>query len=121
MRLFRNILAFFALGLSTIVSLAFTFVELRPIFAGDFNLMEDPGLSIAGYLFRAFFYILMVVNAVLIAINIIKGNKLDLFGLIFNAALVTVAFVSLIFYEWYVSLAVILLNVSTLLIRIFRK
>ena len=118
MRLIKLILSYAALAISTIIAFVFIFIEIRPVFAGDFKLLENPALGVVSYLFRAIFYFLMIVNAILIVIDIIKKNKSELIYIIFNATLVGVSFLTLFFYDWYISLALALFNVFTLLIRL---
>lgn len=54
-KVFR-IIAYVLLGLLALLSLVFTFIEIRSLCAGDYQLMNNPSLSFVGYLFRGLFY-----------------------------------------------------------------
>lgn len=119
MKIFKAILLYISVSLNFIVSLVFAFVEIRPIFAGDFNLMQNPGASFTEYFFRFLFFALMFTNALYVLIKYLKKRSMDLPSLIFNATLVAGTALMFTFFEWYVVLIMMVLNVATLCSQIF--
>ena len=116
-----TILRFIGVGLSILVAIVFSFVELRTLFAGDSSLMESPISAGFGYGFRGLYFLLMIANGVLLIVSLAKKEQSSLIELLYNAFLVGVGFMSTLFYDWYVSLVIILINVITFLIRVLYK
>lgn len=104
-----------------IISLVFAFIEIRPLFAGDWKLMEVPAVSFIEYLLRAIFFLFMFVNALKAFLCVIKQRGLSLTAIIFNGAIIAASAVTFLFYEWYISLILVVLNSLMMVIRIFIK
>ena len=119
MKKFLTILKCAAAVFVGIIAIVFIFVELRPIFAGDFKLFESPVLAFFKYFFRAILYIFMLVNVVKVFYCAIKHRSVDLEGLIFNGMIVLATTLTFAFYEWYIALILLVLNLGLFAIRVF--
>ena len=104
-----------------IISLVFAFIEIRPLFAIDWKLMEIPIVSFIEYLLRAIFFLFMFINALKVFMCVIQQRGLSLSAIIFNGAIVAASAVTFLFYEWYISLILVVLNSLMLVIRVFTK
>ena len=104
-----------------IIGLVFAFIEIRPLFAIDWKLMEIPAVSFIEYLLRAIFFLFMFINALKVFMCVIQQRGLSLSAIIFNGAIVAASAVTFLFYEWYISLILVILNSLTLVIRVFTK
>ena len=118
MKKFIYVLSWIGTILFGVLTNVFLFVELRTLFAGDWKLSENPTMSCFAYLFRSIFFLLMLINAVMVIVRLINHQKLTLNGLIFNAALIGGAIFTISFYEWYFVIIILLANVITLLVRL---
>ena len=121
MKLFLNILKYIASSIVGVLSLVFAFIEIRPLFAGDFLLMESPAASFIGYLFRALFFLVMFINALKVFLCVLFRRELSLAALIFNGVLIVGSVLSFLFYEWFIALILVVLNLLMLIIRLFNK
>ena len=119
MKKFLSVLKCIGCVFTGVIALVFTFVEIRPIFAGDFLLMESPALGFIKYFFRAIIFLLVILNTVKVFYYVLKKRGLDQYGLIFNGAVIIATLFAFGFYEWYIAALIILLNVVVLIIRIF--
>ena len=104
-----------------VVGLVFAFIEIRPIFAGDWKLMEIPAISFIEYLLRAIFFLFMFINALKVFMCVMHQRGLSLSAIVFNGALIAASAITFIFYEWYISLILVVLNSLMLVIRVFIK
>ena len=116
-----TVLKYIACVFTGIIALVFTFVEIRPLFAGDFLLMESPALGFVKYLFRTLFFLLMATNAIKVFYCVLKKRSIDLEGVIFNGAALVGASMTFMFYELYIAMIILLLNLLLLAIRIFNQ
>ena len=121
MKKFLSILKYIDCVFVGIIALVFTFVEIRPLFAGDFLLMESSGLAFIKYLFRTLFFLLMAVNAAKVFYCVFKKRNIDLEGIIFNATIIVAAAMTFMFYEWFVAAVILVLNLLLFIIRIFNE
>ena len=121
MKFFLAILKYIAAVLTGVIGLVFAFVEIRPLFAGDFKLMESPAASFIGYLFRGIFFLIMFINALKVFMCVLKGRGLSLSAIVFNGAIIAASAVSFLFYEWYIALLIVILNLLMLIVRIFTQ
>ena len=118
MKKFGYILSWIGTVFFGILTNIFLFVELRTLFAGDWKLAENPTLGFFSYFFRSLFFLLMLFNAVMVIIRLINHQKITLNGLIFNASLIGGSIFTLIFYEWYFVIVIVLANIVTLAVRL---
>ena len=56
-----RIVSYVLLGLLALLAIVFAFIELRSLFAGDYQLMNNPKIAFTGYLFRGLFYLSMLI------------------------------------------------------------
>lgn len=119
MKKFLSILKCAAAVFVGIIAIIFIFVEIRPIFAGDFKLFESPALAFIKYFFRAIFFIFMLLNTIKIFYCVLKNRSVDLEGAIFNGAIVVAAALTFFFYDWYIALILLVLNIGLYAIRMF--
>ena len=118
MKKYVVIFSYIGVVFSFLLSNVFAFIELRALFAGDWKLYENPTLGLLGYIFRSLFYLAMLFNAVFVFIRLLNRQKLELGALIFNASLIAGSALGIMFYSWYISLIVVVVNIITLAIRV---
>ena len=104
-----------------VIGLVFAFIEIRPIFAGDWKLMESPAISFIEYLLRGVFFLFVFINALKVFMCVIQERGLSLSAIIFNGALIAASAITFFFYEWYISLILVVLNSLMLVLRVFIK
>ena len=121
MNKFKLVLCYVASSINILIGLVFAFIDIRPLFAGDYKLMESPTLSFVTYLFRAAFFLLIIANAILVIILKVKKQKSNLMGLLFNASIVGVGLLSILFYDWFVAVLLVVITTLTLVIRLTSK
>lgn len=119
MKKFLLILKYIATTFTGLIATVFAFVEIRPLFAGDFLLMESPALGFVKYFFRGLFFLAMLVNAIKIFYCLFKNKGVNLEGAIFNGAIVAGSVMTFMFYEWYIALLLSVLNLLMFAIRLF--
>ena len=119
MKILKSILLYASSVLAGLVALVFAFLEIRAVFAGDIKLMENPVGIAFSYIFRFVFYALMLTSVVLLIIRYIKKKPFDLLDMLFNAALIGGSFLSLLYYDWFISLVLAVLNIFLFMDRLF--
>ena len=108
MRIARAIVFWVGSVLTFVVSLALAFVEARTLFAGDWKLAEHPGLAATGYALRAVFFLVAIAFCVIAVINEVRKKGPLPFGLrMIPIFLALGAGASFLFYQWFVSLAIL--------------
>ena len=120
----KSILVFSGAGLAILVSFVFAFLELRSLFAGDFTLMNNSAMSFFSYLFKGLFFLSIIALAVFIIIFKVKNKEMCLVLFSCSIALLVGAFISLIHFEYFVSLLFILITgilVAIVAIGFFKK
>ena len=106
MKLAGKILSYVGLTLCTIVGVAFAFIELRSLFAGDFTLFNNPVSSFVRYFFRGLYYLSLVAASIWTIITLIKRKETNVYGVVISASLLISSGFSIIFYEYYIAIAV---------------
>lgn len=119
MKILKSILLYASSVLAGLVALVFAFLEIRAVFAGDIKLMENPVGSAFSYIIRFVFYALMLTSVVLLIIRYIRKKPFDLLDMLFNAALIGGSFLSLLYYDWFISLVLAVLNIFLFMDRLF--
>lgn len=124
MRIFKTILVYLGLSIASLVALVFAFVELRSLFAGDFLLFNNPFLGALAYLLRGLYFLLIITLCVFIILFRTHNKKICI--ILFGVAISSLigAFLSLIFYDYFVSLVLIFINlilVAITAIGFFKK
>jgi len=116
MKILKNILMYLAFGLSAILTLPFIFVEFRHFFSFEFLNMNSPFVNGLAYLLRGLYFLLILSLAILSIIFIIKDKKFCIILFSVSLSLFIGALLSLIFYEYYVSLILIFMTLLPLVI-----
>ena len=116
MRILERVLVYLGLALASIVALLFTFVEWRSLFAGDFLLFNNPFLGALSYFLRGLYFLLILTLCVFIVLFRTHHKKICIILFAGAVSLLVGAFFTLLFYEYYVSLVIIL--VTSILVAI---
>ena len=117
-RLILNILSFIGLGIAILVSLIFAFLEMRSLVAGDFTLMNNQAIHFVRNLFRGIYYLSIIVVSIFVIYYIVKRKMVDDIVLYIDMALAVGSFMSLFFYEYYVGIVIIVINLIVFLIAL---
>lgn len=118
MRIVLSTIKYLIVFILFIISLVFAFIEIRPLFAGDFLLMESAFIGFIKYLFRAMFFIFMSYNAFITFYCVLRNKRLNLNGIIFACVSIFVSLMTFMFYDWYVAFIVLATNLALLAIRL---
>lgn len=115
-----SILGYIGLFLVSILSLVFAFVEIRPLFAGDFTIMESHAMSFITYLFRGLFYLSILAFAIILVVKKIKKSPFTLSTFIVSLLMLVGALFTFFFYDYYIAFAVIGITAVLLAIVLVR-
>lgn len=110
MRIIKAILVYLGLAIAFLVALVFAFVELRSLFAGDFLLMNSPFLGALAYFLRGLYFLLIITLCVFIVLFRVHQKKICIILFAASISLLIGALLSLIFYEYFVSLVIVLIT-----------
>ena len=117
---FLRFLSCILLVIVGLAALAFAFIEIRSLVAGDFTLMQNPTNSAIGYAARGVFYAAMLLCVVwLFGNKIIKKRtttNLLILSILVAASSITLFF----FYIPIIAIVVLGLNILMLLVSIVR-
>lgn len=80
------------------VSFVFAFIELRPLFAGDFLLMNNSAIAFIRYLLRGLFFIILAINAVAVIISLGK-EEVSYTHHTICCGLILASFLTIFFYD----------------------
>ena len=110
MRILLNILCTIGAILALVLGAAFAFVELRALFAQDWQLAYLPTFALLRYIARSVYFVSMASCGVttLIMGGLKKTGPLFYFGALY--ALFAASFLTLAFDDWYFALAIIVAN-----------
>ena len=124
MKILKAVLVYLGLAIASLVALVFAFVELRSLFAGDFLLMNSPFLGALAYFLRGLYFLLIITLCVFIVLFRLNHKKICIILFASAITLFIGAFISLVFYDYYVSLVIILITsilVAITAIGFFKK
>ena len=107
MKTLKNILMYFAFGLTGLLSIPFIFVEFRNFFSFEFANMNSPFINGLAYLLRGIYFLLILVQSVFTILFIINKKKICIILFATQASLFIGALLSLLFFEYYISLIII--------------
>ena len=107
MKILKAVLTYFGLAIASLIGMLFAFVELRSLFAGDFLLMNSPFLGALGYFLRGLYFLLIITLSVFIVLFRTHNKKICIILLAVAISLLVGALLSLMFYDYYVSLVII--------------
>ena len=110
------------LAICGIAAFVITFVELRPLFAGDYLLMNSSAVGFVKYLFRGSFFLALGVNAICAIITIIKSEEPSTGHIIICIALLIGSVIAAFFVEAVVAAVAICSGVfpCSIIIRLVR-
>lgn len=115
MRVLKNVLVYLGLAINIIIGIVFSFVEMRTLFAGDYVLFNNPVEGAFAYLFRSLYFLSVIALVIIVVVYRIKHKKNNLYLFVSTACVFAGALFSLLFYDYFVSLAII---VPTLLLSV---
>ena len=110
MKIVKNVLVYVGLGLASIVVFVFMFLEWRSLFAGDHLLFNNAFLGGLAYFLRGLYYFLIIALAVFIVLFRTHNKKICIILFAASISLLIGAFLTLIFYDYFVALVVIAIN-----------
>lgn len=110
MKIVKNVLVYVGLGLASIVAFVFMFLEWRSLFAGDHLLFNNAFLGGLAYFLRGLYYLLIIALAVFIVLFRTHNKKICIILFAASISLLIGAFLTLIFYDYFVALVVIVIN-----------
>ena len=116
MKTLKNVLLYIVLGLMGFIAIPFMFVELRNFFSFEFVNLNNPFLSGLGYFLRAMYFFLILTLSVFIILFIINNKKICIILFATSVSLFIGALLSLLFYEYYISLILIFITLVQLII-----
>ena len=116
MKSLKNILLCVCLGLMGFLAVPFLFVEFRAFFSFDFIYTNNPFVSGLAYFLRGLYFLLILSLAVFTILFIVNKKKICIILFATAVSLFIGALLSLIFYEYYISLIIILSTLVQLII-----
>ena len=116
MKTLKNILLYIVFGLTGILALPFMFVEFRAFFSFDFLYTHNPFVSGLAYLLRGIYFLLIFVQALFTILFIANNKKICIILFATQVSLFIGALLSLLFYEYYISLILIFITLVMLVI-----
>lgn len=116
MKILKKVLLYFYFGLVGVVSLPFIFVELRNFFSFEFLNMNNPFLNGLAYFSRSLYFLLMLALAVFTILFIASKRQFCIILFATAVALFIGALLSLLLFEYYVSLILIVITLIQLVI-----
>ena len=119
MKALKNILLYIVLGIMGFLAIPFMFVEFRNFFSFDFMLTNSPFASGLAYFLRGLYFLLMLVQAVFTILFIANKKKICIILFATQASLFIGALLSLLFYEYYISLIIIFVTLIQFVIISF--
>ena len=116
MRILKVIPLYLGLAFTSLIATVFAFVELRSLFAGDFLLFNVPFLGALAYFLRGLYFSLIITLCVFIVLFRMHHKKICIILFALAISLFIGALLSLIFYEYFVSLVIIFITLILVVI-----
>ena len=116
MKTLKNILIYIVMGLMGFLAIPFIFVEFRAFFSFDFMYTHNPFVSRLAYLLRGIYFLLIFVQALFTILFIANKKKICIILFATQVSLFIGALLSLLFYEYYISLILIFITLVMLVI-----
>ena len=116
MKALKNVLLYTSLTLVSIVAFIFGFVEFRSLFAGDFCLFNNVFVGFLTYFFRGFYFLLIITLVVFIILFKTHHKKICIILFAGALSLFVGALLTLLFYDYFVSLAIIFITALLVII-----
>lgn len=115
----KKVLLCLVFGVMGLIAVPFLFIELRAFFSFDFVYINNPFASGLAYLLRGLYFLLIITLSVFTILFIINKKKFCIILFASAVSLFIGALLSLIFYEYYVSLVLIFITSVELIIISF--
>lgn len=115
----KKVLLCLVFGVMGLIAVPFLFIELRAFFSFDFVYINNPFVSGLAYLLRGLYFLLIITLSVFAILFIINKKKFCIILFASAVSLFVGALLSLLFYEYYVSLALIVITLVELIIISF--
>ena len=119
MKTLKNVLIYIVMGLMGFLALPFIFVEFRNFFSFDFVYTNNPFASGLAYFLRGIYFLLILVQSVFTILFIINKKKICIILFATQASLFIGALLSLLFFEYYISLIIIFVTLIQFIIISF--
>ena len=119
MKTLKNVLIYIVMGLMGFLALPFIFVEFRNFFSFDFIYMNNPFASGLAYFLRGIYFLFILVQSVFTILFIINKKKICIILFATQASLFIGALLSLLFFEYYISLIIIFVTLMQFIIISF--
>lgn len=116
MKTLKNVLLSVVLALMGLISVPFIFVEFRHFFTFEYVNMNDPFMTGLSYLLRGLYFLLILTLSVFTILFIAHKKKFCIILFATSVSLFIGALLSLIFYEYYISLILIFITLVQLVI-----
>ena len=116
MKTLKNILIYIVMGLMGFLAIPFMFVEFRAFFSFDFMHTHNPFVSGLAYFLRGIYFLLIFVQALFTILFIANKKKICIILFATQVSLFIGALLSLLFYEYYISLILIFITLVMLVI-----
>ena len=116
MKTLKNVLIYIVMGLMGFIAIPFMFAEFRAFFSFDFMYTHNPFVSGLAYLLRGIYFLLIFVQAVFTILFIANKKKICIILFATQVSLFIGALLSLLFYEYYISLILIFVTLVMLVI-----
>ena len=116
MKTLKNVLLSIVLALMGAIAVPFIFAEFRNFFSLEFINMNNPVINGLAYLLRGLYFLLILTLSVFTILFITKKKKFCIILFAVSASLFIGALLSLIFFEYYVSLVIIFITLVQLII-----
>ena len=104
------------MGLMGFLAIPFMFVEFRNFFSFDFMYTHNPFVSGLAYFLRGIYFLLIFVQALFTILFIANNKKICIILFATQVSLFIGALLSLLFYEYYISLILIFITLVMLVI-----
>ena len=116
MKTLKKVLLCIVIGLMGFLAIPFIFVEFRNFFSFDFIYTHSPFVSGLAYFLRGLYFLLILVQAVMVILFLAKKKKFCIILFATQVSLFVGALLSLLFYEYYISLILIFITAVMLTI-----
>ena len=110
MKIVKALLFYLGTIFVSIVSLVFTFIEIRSLFAGDFTLMNSVAVGFISSFSRVTYFLFIIALAISLIVFRIKKKKMCFLLFAVSTVLLICAFITFAFYDYFITLAIIFIN-----------
>ena len=123
MKLVGRIINIVLLGITIILSIVFSFIELRSLIAGDYSLFNNPLAGFVGYLFRGLYFAIILAFSIFLLIIYLTNKEMKFIYYFIGMLLLIGSLFTVFFYSTYIYFLVILItllmNITFVLKKLF--